>query len=192
VSMSVSVSIGPHRRRAHAAAVGVLLVVFAACEARQAADRAEAGRDFANKACELSSDDTVITVAVYAFIAQANPQVGRFVYIPGTDSSLPPAGTQAVQDKGPTYMYSPDPAQQAVVVHQLDAVGDYPTLLVSYHGLVRTDRLHPVVKLSGEYVSGPPRGKAIGIRAIAPRCDSTGVWRAPRPSGGTGAGAGAG
>jgi hypothetical protein len=166
----------------------VAVLVLAACEARQGADRREAGREFANKACELSTDDTVITVAVYAFIAQADPQVGRFVYIPGTDSSLPPAGTQAVQDKGPTYMYSPDPAQQAVVVGQLNAVGDYPTLLVSYHGLVRTDRLHPVVKLSGQYVSGPPRGKAIGIRAIAPQCDSTGAWRAPPRSGGPGAG----
>jgi hypothetical protein len=166
----------------------VAVLVLAGCEARQAADRREAGREFANKVCELSSDDTVITVAVYAFIAQARPEVGRFVYIVGTDSSLPPAGTQAVQDKGPTYMYSPDPAQQAVVVRQLDAVGDYPTLLVSYHGLVRTDRLHPVVKLSGEYVSGPARGKAIGIRAIAPQCDSTGVWRTPPPPGGAGAG----
>jgi hypothetical protein len=166
----------------------IAVVVLAGCEARQAADRREAGREFANKVCELSTDDTIITVAVHAFIAQAQPQVGRFVYITGTDSSLPPAGTQAVQDKGPTYMYSPDPAQQAVVVRQLNAVGDYPTLLVSYHGLVRTDRLHPVVKLSGEYVSGAPRGKAIGIRAIAPQCDSTGAWRVPPLSGGAGAG----
>ncbi|MFI5248998.1 MAG: hypothetical protein ACHQTF_03485 [Gemmatimonadales bacterium] len=166
----------------------VAVLALCGCEARQAADRREAGREFANKVCELSTDDTVITVAVYAFIRQARPAVGRFVYIPGTDSSLPPAGTQAVQDKGPTYMYSPDPAQQAVVVRQLDAVGDYPTLLVSYHGLVRTDRLHPVVTLSGEYVSGAPRGKAIGIRAIAPQCDSTGVWRVPPPPGGAGAG----
>lgn len=171
---------------AFASAFAVLLL--GGCEARQAADRREAGREFANKICELSTDDTVITVAVYAFIRQARPEVGRFVYIAGTDSSLPPAGTQAVQDRGPTYMYSPDPAQQAVVVRQLDAVGDYPTLLVSYHGLVRTDRLHPVVKLSGQYVSGPPRGKAIGIRAIAPQCDSTGVWRVPPPPGGAGAG----
>jgi hypothetical protein len=183
----------PGARLFAARAVGSVLIaviVLAGCEARQAADRREAGREFANKVCELSSDDTVITVAVHAFIAQAQPEVGRFVYIVGTDSSLPPAGTQAVQDKGPTYMYSPDPAQQAIVVHQLDAVGDYPTLLVSYHGLVRTDRLHPVVKLSGEYVSGPPRGKAIGIRAIAPRCDSTGVWRVPAGPAPGGAGAG--
>jgi hypothetical protein len=166
----------------------IAAVVLAGCEAQQAADRREAGREYANKLCELSADDTIITVAVHAFITQARPQAGRFVYIVGTDSSLPPAGTQAVQDKGPTYMYSPDPAQQAVVVRQLDAVGDYPTLLVSYHGLVRTDRLHPVVKLSGEYVSGAPRGKAIGIRAIAPQCDSTGEWRAPPPPGGAGAG----
>lgn len=159
-----------------AGGVAAVLIV-SGCEARQQADRRESAREFTSKMCELSSDDTVIAVAIYGFIAHANPQVGRFVYIPGTDSSLPPAGTQAVQDRGPTYMYSTDPAQQAIVVHQLDAVGDYPTLLVSYHGLVRTDRLHPVVKLSGQYVSGPPRGKSISLRAVTPQCDSAGAWR---------------
>jgi len=85
-------------------------------------------------------------------------------------------------------MYSNDPAQQSVVEGQLNAVGDYPTLLVAYHGLVRADRLHPVVKLSGRYVSGPPRGKSIAVRVIAPQCDSTGAWRVIAPTGSTGAG----
>src|SRR5665213_3749233 len=117
--------LAPHKTAAAILGSAIIAVlVLGGCESRQAADRREAGREFANKICEVSTDDTIITVAVHAFIAQARPEVGRFVYIAGTDSSLPPAGTQAVQDKGPTYMYSPDPAQQAVVVHQLDGVGD--------------------------------------------------------------------
>jgi outer membrane murein-binding lipoprotein Lpp len=180
------------RRRRTSLAVGAGAVaaalVLSGCEAQQQADRRPSGREYANKMCQLSSDDTVIAVAIYGFIAQAEPRAGRFVYVPGTDSSPPPAGTQALQDKGPTYMYSTDPAQQAVVDGQLNAVGFYPTLLVAYHGLVRTDRLHPVVKLSGRYVSGPPRGQSIGVRAIAPQCDSTGAWRVTAPAGSAGAG----
>ena len=179
------------RRRATAAAfagAGVAVALLGACEAQQQADRRASAREFTNKMCQLSPDDTVIAAAIYGFTAQADPRAGRFVFIPGTDSSLPPAGTQALEDRGPTYMYSTDPAQQAVVLGQLNSVGDYPTLLVSYHGLVRTDPLHPVVKLSGAYVSGPPRGKSIAVRAVAPQCDSTGAWRVAGPASGPGAG----
>lgn len=166
-----------------------VLWLLCSCQAERQGARKSAGRDYTNRICRLAGDDAIITAAVYGFVGRAEPRVGRFVYIPGTDSTPPPAGIQALQDRGPTYLYSADSALRAPVERQLEAVGDYPTLLVAYHGLTKADALHPAVKLSGHYVTGTGVvGKSLGVKTISPQCDSSGSWVAPGAAGESGAG----
>jgi hypothetical protein len=166
-------------------AAGALVVMAAGgCTAERQAARRDAAREYTDRICRLAGDDAIMPAAVDGFIDGLQPRVRRFAYIPGTDSSPPPAAIQALQDRGPTYLYSTDPAQQATVERQLDAIGDFPTLLVVYHGLTKQDALRPVVRLSGRYISGTgARGTVIGVRAITSQCDSTGTWR-PVPAAG--------
>lgn len=161
------------------AAVAVAVGMLAACEAQQQADRRAAAHDYTDRICRLTGDDPIIAAAVYGFVGQMTPRVGLFLYIPGNDSSPPPAAVQALQDKGSTFLYSADPTQQAVVERRLATIGDFPSLLVAYHGLVKDGAMHPVVKLSGTFVTGPTRGTSTGVRAVTPVCDSSGAWQPP-------------
>lgn len=165
----------------------LLAVMLGACQAQREQGRRDAAREYTDRICRLAGDDPIIAAAVGAFVTEAVPRVGLFLYIPSTDSSPPPAGVQALQDKGTTFLYSTAPAQQAAVESRVHAIGDFPSLLVAYHGMVKSDPMHPAVKLSGRYVTGPTRGASTGIRAVMPQCDSTGAWQVPAPSGSAGA-----
>jgi len=105
------------------------------------------------------------------------------VYIPATDSTPPPAAVQRMQARRTTYMYSTVPSQQAVVENRIKSYGDFDALLVAYHGLLKTDPLHPVVTFSGHYIGGTKmRGHTLGPYRITPQCDSTGAWTTPPAS----------
>lgn len=158
-------------RRLAASAVAVVCI---AC----ASQHADAVKHYSELACKTSSNESAIAAAVRGYIHQVAPQPQRFVYIPGTDSSPPEPAVQELQATGPTYMYSAVPAQQAAVDKQLRSVGDYPTLLLAYHGFTRTDPIHPVVKLSGHFVSGSNNGTPVAARTVALQCDSAG-WSVP-------------
>jgi hypothetical protein len=133
---------------------------------------------YANTVCAQSADTGIIPVAIRAYIASQSPLPRRFAYVPGKDSSPTDAVIAALQDKGPTYLYSLDPALQAPVKKQLHSLGDYPTLLVWYHGSTRTDATHAVVTLSGAYVGDVNDGTPTPRAPISVRCDSAG-WQAP-------------
>ncbi len=128
------------------------------------------------------------------YIDELRPTPQRFLYLPSTDSSPPAPAIQTMQDRGPTYVFSADPRLQAPLRKMLVTVGDYPTLLLSFHGFTRTDPLHPLVTLSGHYVTGSDDGRNAGRRTIALQCDSTG-WHVPAsttaPTGSAAAGAAA-
>jgi hypothetical protein len=160
-------------------AAGAIAVACVAC----ASQHADAVKHYSELACKTSSDESAIAAAVRGYIRQAAPQPQRFLYIPDTDSSPPEPAVQELQATGPTYMYSSVPAQQAAVDKQLESVGDYPTLLLAYHGFARTDPLHPVVKLSGHFVSGSNNGTPVAARTIALQCDSAGWSVPPVPAG---------
>ncbi len=137
-------------------------------------------RSFTNHLCEQAGDDSVIAVALTAFLDHSDPEPGFLVYVPATDSTPPPAAVQRMQDRRTTYMYSTEPSQQAVVENRIKSYGDYDALLVAFHGLTKTDPLHPVVTFSGHYIGGVKmRGHVLGPLAIRPQCDSTGAWSAP-------------
>jgi hypothetical protein len=150
-----------------------------------ACSRAGAVQRFVRDACRLAPDSTVLFNGIKAYITDAQPTPQRFLYVPGTDSSPPAAGVLALQDKGPTYMYSASGDQQKVVKAKLTSVGDYASLLVAYHGFTRTDPTHAVIKLSGTYISGKADGQTLPVSDFAVTCDTTG-WHGPprQPPGG--------
>jgi len=140
-------------------------------------------RGYTQNLCAQAGDDSVIAVALTAFLDHSDPEPGFLVYIPATDSTPPPAAVQAMQERRTTYMYSTVASQQAVVENRIKSYGDYDALLVAYHGLTKTDPSHPVVTFSGHYISAAKvRGHVLGPLAIRPQCDSTGAWSAPPAS----------
>jgi hypothetical protein len=136
---------------------------------------------FAKTVCRQTADTAIVPTAIRAYIDGQDPLPRRFLYIPATDSSPTAAGVLTLQDKGPTYMYTSAPAGQAQVKFQLHSVGDYPSLLLWYHGATRTDDVDAVVTLSGQYVGDVDDGKPTPLTHVAVLCDSTG-WHAAAPA----------
>ncbi|HWZ58667.1 MAG TPA: hypothetical protein VNW46_06770 [Gemmatimonadaceae bacterium] len=136
---------------------------------------------YAKTICRQVADTAVIPTAIRAYIATRDPVPSRFLYVPATDSSPTEIGVQTLQERGPTYMYGNAPTQQAQIKSQLHSVGDYPSLLVWYHGATRTDETHAVVTLSGQYVGDPEDGKSTPLTHVAVSCDSAG-WHAVAPA----------
>jgi hypothetical protein len=170
-------SVGPSRglRARTWAFVGAVCVV-SACGGHAIGST----RGMTNALCERGGDDSIVAAAVTGFLNQSDPEPGFLVYIPATDSTPPPAAVQEMQNRRTTYMYSSDPTQQATVDKKIASYGDYDVLLVAYHGITKTDPLHPVVTFSGHYTGGAKvRGHTLGPLRIAPQCDSTGSWSVP-------------
>jgi hypothetical protein len=134
---------------------------------------------YAKAVCRQVADTAVIPTAIRAYIATRDPVPSRFLYVPATDSSPTELGVQALQERGPTYMYGYAPTQQAQIKSQLHSVGDYPSLLVWYHGMTRTDETHAVVTLSGQYVGDPEDGTPTPLTHVPVSCDSAGWHAAP-------------
>jgi hypothetical protein len=129
---------------------------------------------YAKTVCGQTADTAIVPTAIRAYIASRDPEPRRFLYVPATDSSPPPAGVATLQDRGPTYMYTTAPAQQGPVKAQLHSVGDYPSLLLWYHGSAQTDQTHAVVTLSGQYVGEADDGKPTPRLSVQLVCDSSG------------------
>jgi hypothetical protein len=161
--------------------VCVLVFLVVGC----GADRAKAVQHFGQLICRQATDSTVISTAVSGYLDQLDPAPERFLYVPSTDSTPPDPAMLVLQDAGPTYVFSTDPKKQATVRKVLAQVGDYPTLLLAWHGLQRADPMHPIVTLGGHYVTGVDDGKNARTATIALQCDSTG-WHYPSPPAGSG------
>ncbi len=137
-------------------------------------------RTMANRMCEQAGDDSVLAAALTGFVNRANPEPGFLAYIPATDSTPPAAAVQQMENRRTTYMYSTDPKLQAQVNDQIKSYGDYDALLVAYHGITKTDPLHPAVTFSGHYITGSKVvGQTVGPFQITPECDTTGSWTVP-------------
>lgn len=134
----------------------------------------------ADRICEQAGDDSILAAALTGFVNRSDPEPGFLVYIPATDSTPPPAAVQQMENRRTTYMYSTDPKLQAEVDKQIKSYGDYDALLVAYHGISKTDPLHPVVTFSGRYIANAKiRGRTLGPFQIRPQCDTTGSWTVP-------------
>lgn len=125
----------------------------------------------------VSLDTTPVGLAVREFVTTTTPTPQRYLSAAGTDSAVPEDGFKVLQEKGPTYFYSSDPKAQAQIKDKLASVGPYASLLVVFKGKMEADNGNAVaVSLAGHFVGGEHDGKAVPMRTIQVRCDSTG-WR---------------
>jgi hypothetical protein len=155
-------------------------VLAAGCLMAICACQGNSARSMADRVCEQAGDDSVLAAALTGFVDRANPEPGFLAYVPATDSTPPAAAVQQMENRRTTYMYSTDPKLQAQVDNQIKSYGDYDALLVAYHGMTKTDPLHPVVTFSGHYIVGSKVvGQTVGPFQIKPVCDTTGSWTVP-------------
>ena len=155
----------PHARRL---ALLPVLALLGACGG-------EGGRSSraAKSACGPATPALAQTAVIEYLKLQKDPYPQRFLVAAGTDSALPEQGMRALQDKGPTYFYPADTAQQRKVRLKLDSVGSYNTLLVAYKGFESGDTA-ATVRLSGTFIGGKHDGRTSPPRAMRFACDSTG------------------
>ncbi len=118
-------------------------------------------------------------MAVAEYLKKVTPPPKRFLVSVGTDSALPDGARQALQDKGPTFLYPANPEQQITVRKQLAAKGNFPTLLLSYRGVRRLADTRAVVRLGGHFVGGMEDGLAAPAGAVYFQCD-TARWHVAR------------
>jgi hypothetical protein len=170
-------------------AVASLLVALAACAGGAEADAAKArarSRADARDAAGCGSLDTatVIRTAVSQFIATTDPKPLRFLYMAGTDSMLPEAGTRALQDKGPTYLWPATPGQQPLVKKKLGDAGPWNALLVTYKGVSQPTPETARVRIGGTWIGPVDDGKQLGVKVADFACstagDSAHKWRLTR------------
>jgi hypothetical protein len=152
-----------------AALLPALVLLLGAC----GGEGGRSTRAAANSACRPAGVALAQTAVIEYLKLQQDPYPQRFLTAAGTDSALPEPGLRALQDKGPTYFYPADTAQQRKVRAKLDSVGSYNTILVAYHGLEATDTV-ATVRLSGTFVGGKHDGRTSPPRAMRFACDSTG------------------
>jgi hypothetical protein len=125
----------------------------------------------------VSRDTTPVTLAVKDYISTASPGPQRYLTAAGTDSELPPDGLKTIQDRGPTYFYSADPAAGKKLRDKLASAGPYTTMLVIFRGKSESDAGKSVaVKLAGLYVGGEHEGKKSPLKIYSVKCDST-TWK---------------
>ena len=168
------------RRAALTVAVGMAALVTACGESHpdQVAAR-KASRDAAG--CGSLDTATVVGTAVTQFITTTDPKPMRFLYMAGTDSTLPDAGTRALQDKGPTYLWPATPGQQPIVKKKLSDAGPWNALLVTFKGITQPTPQTARVRLGGTWIGPVDDGKQLGVKAANFECktagDSAHHWR---------------
>ena len=166
-----------------AVALAAAAILVTACSGSDGGRERAAGRRATRDASGCGSVDTTVISrdAVLALIATTNPKPLRFLYIPGTDSSLPEGGVRALQDKGPTYLYSQDPRLQEQAKANLANRGPWNALLVLYEGMSRPTDDTVAVKVSGRFVGSVEDGQVVPSRTMNFACstvgDSAHRWR---------------
>ena len=121
--------------------------------------------------------DSVVAGAVRQYVTALQPRPRRFLVMLGSDSTLPDAGRQALQERGPTYLYPADPAGQAAVRSKLTSeYGALRTVLVLYGGMRRPDDQSTVVRLAGRVVGGSDDGQRTPSVSMHFSCE-TAQWR---------------
>jgi hypothetical protein len=124
--------------------------------------------------CAPGTDDAV-RLAIMAYVKEAKPRPQRFLIAVGSDSALPDAGQQALQEFGPTFLYPAAAEGQAKIRAFLHDRGDYTTMLVVLREAARQDSTANVV-VDGHYVGGEEEGRTAGPRRFRVVCAAR-TWR---------------
>lgn len=154
--------------------IGGAALLVAACSGgdRASADARNAARDAAG--CATVDTAIIARKAVTAFLDSVQPKPLRFLYMAGTDSTLPDAGQRALQDKGPTYLWPADPKQQPAVKENLENRGPWNALLVTWKGLNQPTPGTARVRLGATWIGPVDDGKQLGVKVVNFECRTTG------------------
>jgi hypothetical protein len=162
----------------HVALAPAALALLAACSdgGRPAATAKVPGSTILN--CDTTATGEAVGVAVAEYIKRAQPVPQRFLSAVGAGTTpLPETGFRALKDKGPTYLYPPDPKGQETVKAKLADVGPYTSLLVTFGGTTMDPSGEAAtVRLGGGYVGGQHDGRVAPARAVRLRCEGN-TWK---------------
>lgn len=174
----------PRVAAAAARRLAMVLLAATALSACSGGDRAASNARIAERGkagCATLDTAAVVRQAVAQFLATTDPKPLRFLYMAGTDSMLPEAGTRALQDKGPTYLWPADAKQQPIVRKKLSDSGPWNALLVTYKGVSQPTPETARVRLGATWIGVVDDGKQLGVRTASFECrtagDSAHTWR---------------
>jgi hypothetical protein len=103
------------------------------------------------------SKDSATWRAVVAYAKSSGPFAQRFLSAAAGDSALPEVGVEALQDRGPTWLFPADSAGRTKVRNRLnDGVAN--TLLVYWHGFQEEGDSAMTIRLGGRYIGGEHEG----------------------------------
>ena len=131
-------------------------VVVAAALMLAACSGGESKKTSSGVVCRQSKDSATWR-AVVAYAKSSDPYAQRFLSASAGDSALPEVGVEALQDRGPTWLFPADSVGRGKVRDRLnDGVAN--TLLVYWHGMRPEGDTAMAVTLSGRYIGGKLEG----------------------------------
>lgn len=152
----------PPRFPAVPALVVAAVLVLAACSG------GESSKTTAGVTCRQSKDSATWR-AVVAYAKSSNPFAQRFLSAASGDSALPEVGVEALQDRGPTWLFPADSAGRTKVRDRLND-GIANTLLVYWHGTQFEGDTAMTIRLSGRYIGGAKEGTVAGSKVYRFKC----------------------
>jgi hypothetical protein len=163
--------------RAMLALATIALSSLAACGGGSGSSSSSSSSASAAKSACAKSIPKPIELAIADYLKKSDLVAQRFLMAAGTDSALDDDGMRALQDKGPTYLYPADPAQQAKFKGQLVGMGPYTTMLVAKKA-EKADASSATITLSGHYVTGEHDGQKGPVRTYSFTCNADSAsWR---------------
>ena len=115
------------------------------------------------------SNDSATWRAVVAYAKSSDPFAQRFLSAASGDSALPEVGVEALQDRGPTWLFPADSAGRTKVRDRLnDGVAN--TMLVYWHGIQQEGDTAMTIRLSGRYVGGAREGTVARSKVYRFKC----------------------
>lgn len=131
-------------------------VVVAAALTLAACSGGDSRKTAAGVTCRQSNDSATWR-AVVAYAKSSQPYAQRFLSAASGDSALPEVGVEALQDRGPTWLFPADSAGRTKVRDRLND-GIANTLLVYWHGFQQEGDTAMTVRLNGRYIGGAHEG----------------------------------
>lgn len=107
--------------------------------------------------------------AIDTYVDSLDPEPARFLIYSSGDSALPDAARSELQSKGPTYIFPADSTLQKKQLAELEAKGDFTTLLVLYLGK-QPQGQGTAVRFTGRYMDKDDAGKIAPVKAITFEC----------------------
>jgi hypothetical protein len=143
-------------------------VVVAAALALAACSGGDSRKTAAGVTCRQPKDSATWR-AVVAYAKSSDPFAQRFLSASKGDSALPEVGVEALQDRGPTWLFPPDSAGRTKVRDRLnDGVAN--TLLVYWLGTQQEADTAMTIRLGGRYIGGEHEGTVAREKVYRFKC----------------------